>query len=131
MTDSKGKLTDPAWLKNELNWARGTNAEMKEAMLNQWTESHEGLVFKPEAQRRIRDQQEDKSALNSLVNEFLDSSKSKGIRYRLHLNGCAAPNIRTCSPIAPRRNVDIADPFQGWVKNIRYIGNPFFIRLSN
>lgn len=78
MTDSKGKLTDPAWLKNELNWAKGADAEMKEAMLNQWTESHEGLVFKPEAQRRIRDQQEDKSALNSLVNEFLDSSKSKG-----------------------------------------------------
>jgi len=37
MTDAKGKLTDPAWLKNELNWARGADAEMKEAMLNRVT----------------------------------------------------------------------------------------------
>lgn len=77
MTDPKENLTDLAWLKNELNWARGTDAEMKEAMLNQWAEPHEGLVFMPEVRQRIRDQQEDKSALNSLVNEFLDSSKDK------------------------------------------------------
>lgn len=66
MTDPKGKLTDPAWLKNELNWAKGTDAE-----------SHEGLVFKPEVRQRIMDQQEDKSALNSLVTGFLNSVKDQ------------------------------------------------------
>lgn len=81
MTDSKGKLTDPAWLKNELNWAMGTDAEMKEAMLNQWTEPHVRLEHKSFMRQRIRDQREDKSALNNLVNEFLDSTKRR--RYLL------------------------------------------------
>jgi urocanate hydratase len=77
MTDSKGKLTDPAWLKNELNWAKGTDAEMKEAMLNQWTEPHFRLEHKSFMRQRIRDQREDKSALNSLVTGFLNSVKDQ------------------------------------------------------
>lgn len=72
----KGELGDDEWLRNEIKRVSEPDTR-KQDFLNQWTSSHEGLVFTPEVQQRIRGQQEDKSALNTLVTGFLNSVKDQ------------------------------------------------------
>lgn len=76
----KGELGDDEWLRNEIKRTSEPDTRKRD-FLNQWTAPHEGLVFTPEIQQQIRDQSEDKSALNSLVTGFLNSVKDQS-----HLN---------------------------------------------